>query len=229
MEKKEPRELIIQQLREKASLKQDVFQTTSALFEDLKQTLSEISDDICGELCEIDKRVEIEFRSKGAYEAELKFGGDVLLFHMHTNVFNFDKAHPVWRTSYVRDDESRSYCGMINVYNFLSDSIKYNRINDSGYLVARIFINRDQHFFVEGKRQLGFLYNDFMHSTLDKNKLKEIIYSTILYTIDFDLLTPVYDQVKEISLMEVQEISNNLKIKTGKRLGFKFEADTDSQ
>ena len=58
---------------------------------------------------------------------------------------------------------------MINIYNFLADSFKYNRLNDVGYLVGRVFLNKDLHYFVEGKRQLGFLYNDFVNDKLKTN------------------------------------------------------------
>jgi hypothetical protein len=42
------------------------------------------------------------------------------------------------------------YFGVVNVYNFLSDSFRYNRERDLGYLVARIFLNKEGHFFVQG-------------------------------------------------------------------------------
>ena len=45
---------------------------------------------------------------------------------------------------------------MINIYNFLSDSFVYDRERDLGYLVARVFLNKEGHFFVQGKKQLGF-------------------------------------------------------------------------
>ena len=45
----------------------------------------------------------------------------------------------------------RSFCGVINIYNFLSQTLlKYNRLNDAGFLIASVFINKDYHFFVEG-------------------------------------------------------------------------------
>ena len=40
--------------------------------------------------------------------------------------------------------------------------------NDLGYLIGRIFINHENHFMVQGKRQLGFLYNDFINQLLIK-------------------------------------------------------------
>jgi hypothetical protein len=33
--------------------------------------------------------------------------------------------------------------------------------------VARLFLNKDGHFFVQGKRQLGFLYNDLANNPID--------------------------------------------------------------
>ena len=228
MEKKSVKELILEQLQEKSCMKQDVFQQTAHFFEILKEILAEIAEELKQDIGKQDNRIEIEYTSRGKYEAELKFAGDVLIFQMHSNVFNFDKSHRLYKTSYVKGDELRAYCGIINVYNFLADSIKYNRFNDSGYLVARLFVNKEDHFFVEGKRQLGFLYNDFINSTLDRKTLKDIVQSTILYTLDFDLLTPPYDQMKEITVHEVHELTNEMKIKTGKRLGFRFESDSDS-
>ena len=80
---------------------------------------------------------------------------------------------------------------------------------------------------VQGKRQLGFLYNDFIHSTVDKDKLKSIVQSAILYSLDFDLLVPSYDLVKEVTVDQVREVSDTLKLRTGKRLGFVFEKNND--
>ena len=39
---------------------------------------------------------------------------------------------------------------------------------------------------------------------------------------DFDLLVPNYDIVKEVSVDQVKQISDSLKLRTGKRLGFVF-------
>ena len=175
----------------------------------------------------VDKDVLVDFIDKSEYEFHIKFGGDILVFFMHTNVFDFEKSHAIWKTSYLKEDELRAYCGMINVYNFLSDSFKYNRLNDVGYLVGRIFLNKDLHYFVEGKRQLGFLYNDFVNEVINNDKIRKIIESSILYSMDFDLLTPHYDTMKVVSVNEVNEVTSAMSIKTGKRLGFKFQADND--
>lgn len=220
-------EMILQVLKEKSSLKQDVYQKNIAVFRMLKEVAKELGKELKPLANTIDKRLVVEFSEKAEFEFELRVAGDILIFSMHTNVFEFDTSHNIWKSSYVRDNESRSYCGMINIYNFLADSFKYNRANDLGYLVARIFVNFEDHFFVEGKRQLGFLYNDFANSIIDKAQLRNIVESAILYCLDFDLFTPPFDEVKVISLAQVQESSAAMSIKTGKRLGFRFQADTD--
>jgi hypothetical protein len=172
-----------------------------------------------------DKPVPFESKVISDFQLELKFAGDLLLFNMHTNIFEFPRQHEVMRTSYVKDDKSRSYCGVINIYNFLADSFKYNRINDSGYLIGRIFINKDNHYFIEGKRELGFLFNNFGKHILDKSKATNILETAISYTINFDLLTPPYEQVKIVNVEAMKTALDAISLKTGKRLGFKFQAD----
>ena len=144
---------------------------------------------------------------------------------MHSNIFEFDRSHGIWKTSYVKSDKTASYCGIINIYNFLSDSIKYNRMQDLGYLVGRIFINKDFHYFAEGKRQLGFFFNDFGNTILEKESLTNMITLAINYTLEFDLLVPPYDTVKIASVEQISDRIQLSKLRTGKRLGFQFNAD----
>lgn len=222
-----PKEKILKLLKEKSVVKQDVFHLTIDVFGEFKKVIKSVAKDLSRDLSKIDDRVVIEYTDKSEFEVELRVAGDILLFYMHTNVFDFDKSHGIWKTSYVRENEMNSYCGMINVYNFLNDSFKYDRLNDLGYLIARVFVNREHHYFVEGKRQLGFLYNDFVNSTLDKTHIKNIVESAILYSLDFDLFVPQFDDVKEVSVHEIKMALNSMQLKTAKRLGFRFMADND--
>ena len=227
MSKPTGKELILKVLKEKSSLKQDVFYKNISVFEDLKQVVKEVVGEVKKEITKIDTRINIDYREKGLYEIELKVAGDILFFHMHTNVFEFDKSHPMWKTSYIRNMPSRSFCGMIYIYNFLADSLKYNRVNDVGYMIARMFINNESHYFVEGKRQLGFLYNDFPNAVISRQALKNIVESAIIYALDFDLFTPPFEEMQEVSVSQILEASENMRIKTGKRLGFRFQSDSD--
>ena len=222
-----PRELIVQALRTKSAMKQDVYRATVELFELMKEVLREIAEDLEKEVTKKDERLGVAFTDKGSLTGELRVAGDVIIFQMHTNVFKLDQSHSLWKTSYLEDDEMRGYFGVVNVYNFLSDSFKFKRERDLGYLVARIFLNKEGHFFVQGKRQLGFLYNDLQGNTMDRASLKEVLYSVVIYVLEFDLLAPPYDQVNQVTVSEMNELNANLTISTGKRLGFRFQADVD--
>ncbi len=227
MEKLTPHELILKTLKEKSSMKQDVYSNTLHAFKILKSSAKQIVADLKDGIVSIDKRIILEFREKGEFEFELRIAGDLLIFSMHTNVFEFDKPHQIWRNSYVKEDPTRSFCGIINIYNFLNDSFLYNRINDVGYVIGRVFVNKENHYFIEGKRQLGFLYNDFVHAVIDEVALKSVMESTVLYCLNFDLFTPPFDAIKEVSVSDMQAVSESMQIKTGKRLGFRFQVDND--
>lgn len=227
MEKLPPRELILKTLKEKSSMKQDVYMNTYKAFKAMKTVAKSLVNELKEEIAAVDKRVVVEYREKSEFEFELRVAGDLLIFVMHTNIFEFDKSHQVWKSSYVKDDHARSFCGIINIYNFLNDSFAYNRINDLGYVIGRVFVNKENHYFIEGKRQLGFLYNDFVHSVIDEKAIRSILESSILYCLNFDLLTPPFDAIKEVSVSDMQVASDSRQIKTGKRLGFRFQVDSD--
>jgi hypothetical protein len=213
---------IIKALEVKAGTKQFIFRKTIEIFNIFKLQMAQVAQEVAKEMRAIDPNIEVTSQNNGNFEAELKFSGDTLMFLMHTNVFNFPPEHAIHKTEYVKEDPLRSYCGMILIYDFLSDSIKYGRMNDIGYLIARIFINKDGHFFVQGKRQFSFLYNDFSAFEINPEIIRLIVQTSILHTIDFDLFVPPFEEVKEVSLMQKIMEAGNAALKTGKRLGFTY-------
>lgn len=221
-------ETILQLIQEKSILKQDVYQLTTETFKELKKALQESIEEIKSKFGNQDPRVEFYYKNKGDLQAEIKVAGDILVFQMHTNVFQFDKTHSLWKSGYFQNNEANSYVGVINIYNFLSDSFKYNREQDLGYLIGRIFINREKHFMVQGKRQLGFLFQDMINSNLDETALKSIIESTILYTLNFDLFIPPYEAIQQLTVDDIQNMNHGISGATGKRLGFQFGIENNS-
>ena len=213
---------IINKLTKKATTKQEVHRVCKSFFDMLKEVVSELSEELSEEISTLDKHVEIKYFDKGEFEIQLKFSGDTLIFHMHTNTFLFDKSHQIWKSSYVKKNEYRAYCGVINIYNFLSDSFKYNRINDIGFLIGRLFINKEKHFFTEGNGRMSFLYNNFQNDILDKKVLKNIVNELMLYAMDDELISPPLKDVQVVSLNQINQMSQNMKLKTVKKLGFKF-------
>ena len=211
----------------KSELKQNVYQATKDTFELFRKETRELIELFRTRCREEGRQVAFEFTDRGDFEFEVKFAGDILLFMMHTNVFEFSRDHQVMKTPYVREDPRRSYCGVIHIYNFLADSFAYQRDNDLGYMIGRVFINRERHYFIEGKRELGMLYTNFNTSTVTPESVQGIIESAIEYTTNFDLLTPPYDEVKLVSVGEMRTNFDKKSIVTGKRLGFRFQADNE--
>lgn len=226
MTDKEVRESLLEALVIKSNVKQQVFDNTLKAFNILKKVLKQLAMDYSSKIkLDIPASSLPVFKDRGSFEAEFQIAGDLLIFSMHSNVFEFDDKHPVWNTTYIKDDPLRSYCGTINIYNFLADSFKYNRPNDLGYLVARIFVNKDNHFFVEGKRQSDEVVKDFAMDSVSPGLIRQIIETAIQYCIEFDLLVPPYDQVKMATVEQMNQKMSHSKMSTGKRLGFSFNSD----
>lgn len=222
-ENKLPRikELMLQ----KSSTKQKAFRNVREVFRQLKDTAREIADTLSKEISAQDPSVEVKFYEKSEVEIHLKFSGDTLVFMMHTNIFDFPSDHYIHQTAYLKEDPMREYCGLIQIYNFLADSLKYNREGDMGYLVGRMFVNNENHFFIEGKRPLSFLYSDFRNCCIDQNTLHNIITEAMYYCLNFDLLAPPIDAVSYITVEQKNLMSFSSGMPTGKMLGFRNQTD----
>lgn len=220
---------LFQVINRKGQLKQLVYRNTLDSINLIKKVITDLQKEYQKSYSLDPLAIPFIHKDMGEFEVHLQFAGDILIFAMHTNIFEFSRYHEVMSTNYIREDKSRSYCGIINIYNFLADSYKYNRENDVGYLIGRIFINKDKSYFIEGKREVGLLYNNFGQEVLDEKAAANIVESAIMYTINFDLLTPPYDTLKEISLAEMKSMADSYALKTGKRLGFRFQADNSEE
>lgn len=226
MNEKEIRASLLEAFVIKSTVKQKVYTNTKQTFKILKKVLYSLEKDYQSMLKDqVEQQAMPAFRERGPFEAEFEIGGDLLIFSMHSNVFEFDNKSPVLKSDYIQDDPLRSYCGMINIYNFLADSFRYHRDKDLGYLVARIFVNKDNHFFVEGKRQTEENVKSFAIDTISPGVIRQIVETAIRYCIEFDLLVPPYDAVKLATVEQMQEKIIHSKMTTGKRLGFAFNSD----
>ena len=212
---------------DKSDLKRQVYYATKETFEMFRNITRELMSLFEEQAHKEGRDVHFSFTDHGDFEFEVKFAGDVLVFVMHSNVFEFSRDHQVMKSPYIRDDKRRSYCGVIRIYNFLADSFLYNRDQDLGYMIGRVFVNNEKHYFIEGKRELGMLYNNFNTSLITSESVQGIVESAIEYTTNFDLLTPPYDEVKLVSVGEMRSDLDKKSMVTGKRLGFRFQADTD--
>lgn len=221
--KVEPRKFIQNILESKAALKQDIYQDTLNLFKTFKELINQEIEALKESVT--DERIRLRVEDGGDFETRVYIGSDVLVFHMHTNVFKLPDDSPIWQTDYLKEDKQRGYFGMILIYNFLADSYLKTRLNDVGYLIGRIFINKEEHFMVEGKGQLGFLFRDITQSKLNEAIMCNIIQVAFVFALEFDLFTPPYDVISKVSVNQMLELNSRENVSTGKRLGFKFEAE----
>lgn len=224
-----PTDPIVHLLKSKSSLKLDVFDIVKLQFREFRNQAEKLVKKLKEETQLFDKRIQIEFTERGEFYFELMVAGDLLVFFMHSNIFEFDKNHYLWQSKYIKQDNDAIFCGQITVYNFLSDSFRYNRVNDIGYPIARIFINKDKHYTAEGKGKINQKHGNFSEQTLNPEIISEIISDLVVYCMNFDLFVSPFQELPEISVGEVAQISEFLAPRTGKRLGFKFNFEEEKQ
>jgi len=214
-----------ERLESQSLLKQDVYEKTLECYTLFRGVVQQLLDDLRKDVP--NERVRLDYDVNGDYETHAFIGSDVLVFHMHSNVFTFAKEHGIWKNSYVEKDERRAYCGVINIYNFLADSFLHNRMKDMGYMIGRVFINIDGHFMVEGKGPLGFLFKDFKDRVFDEEAMREVAEVAAKHAIDFDLHTPPFEKVQHVNVLQIKTLSSAQEMKTGKRLGFRFQSELE--
>ena len=217
-------ENILKLIQEKGTTAIDVFNRSKETFEIFKSELQKMERELKLKMMSIDPRVLVDFDDKGKLEVHLKVANDEIVFLMQPSVFTLDENHPAMKSSYMRDDTTRNVCGMICIYNFLSDSFKFNRVLDSGLLVARIFINKEMHFIMEGKRQMGLLFNNFPVDVVDAEKVKSIIEKVVIHCLENDTSAPAYDLMQLATVQELVNRSGQV-FESGKRFGFVMQSE----
>ena len=73
------------------------------------------------------------------------------------------------------------------------------------------------------------MFRSFDKALMTEEAAHKLITSAVKYTLNFDLLTPPYEEVKLLTVQQVQTSLDNMKIRTGKRVGFKFQADKEEE
>ena len=217
------REHLLKLLLDKSALKQDVADDCEKVFMSFKKAIYKELDAL--KLKIKDPRIRLNYEDKGEHEIHAYIGSDVLVFNLHRNVFKMPDNDPLWGTAYFRSNENNGYFGIINIFNFLAESFLQHRMNDSGYLIGRIFINHERHFYVEGKGHLGSLFRDTQNSVVNDEVIAAIVQLAFAYALQFDLHIPPFDYFSEISVEQIQLMGESLKLETAKRLGFKMKSE----
>lgn len=218
--------LITAALQEKATLKQGIFRNTVEVFNRLKNLAAGVTDQLSERLSGQEKMLKIEFREVNDYEFHLRFSGDLLIFTMHSNIITFPEEHVLGLSRYMQEDPRRAFFGHIMVYNFMADSFTFNRLEDRGYLVSRLLVNIENHFFVEGVRQFTHAFPDVAQNQLTDVVLQNLVEIAMLVAIENDLVATPYQEIQVISLG--QKLANQM-VSTGQKVGFQMRSQSEPQ
>lgn len=212
-------EAIFEGLKQKSITKQTIYRNTKETFDQLRLCAAEIVDSLSRKITPVDSSVIIEYRNVNDLEFQIKFSGDLLIFVMHSNVITFPEENELVSSDYVEADFRRRFFGHIMAYNFMADSIKYGRMNDPGYLIARLLVNYENHFYLEGVTQLDLPYTDISTNVLDEEVLRLFIESAMIASVNNDLMAPDIEDIRKITVKQKME---NQQVSRGQKLGFSF-------
>ena len=216
----DPIEHIQRLLENKSTAKQITYKNLIGSFETLAKESKRVAGELKKKIKPNDHDVTVDFKRINDHEFQVKLAGDLLIFVLHTNIVTFDDEHEVMKNPYVRENEINRYFGQIMIYNFMSDSVKFNRVNDPGYLLARLLINHDGRYIVEGEGKLGLVYSQISEASITEVDLNILVKLALTLAIENDLMAPPYPQVKFITLY--QKLEKTQELGAGQKIGFRM-------
>ncbi|RYU78500.1 hypothetical protein EWM57_13810 [Hymenobacter persicinus] len=217
---------IFEGLKQKSIAKQAIFRNTGAAFDLLRKVSQELVVELSRKLSPVDSSVLVEYRPVSDMEFHIKFSGDLLVFVMHSNIVTFPDDYGPMPSKYVEQDFRRRFFGHIMAYNFMADSIKYQRLNDPGYLVGRLLINIENHYFLEGVQQLELPDNDMADNFLTPDMLRLFVESAMIAAVNNDLIAPPMQDIQKITVKQKLE---NQQVSRGSKVGFSFSSEQKPQ
>ncbi len=207
-------------LESKSAAKQTTYKHLLAAFSLLSKEAKRITAELKKKANPNDNDVTIEFSAVNEHEFHVKLAGDLLIFVLHTNIVTFADDHTIMQDPYMKQQEVNRYFGQIMIYNFMSDSLKFNRVNDPGYLLARLMINQDNRFFIEGEGQLATLFSRVSEQPLTNEVLDALVKLSLAIAIENDLMAMPYPDVKFITLH--QKLEHTPDMGGGQKMGFQM-------
>lgn len=211
-------------LSSKAKLKQKVWKNAIRFFDGLKME----AEAVILELTEKDRDddgIRLEFKAISDFEFHVYFGSDLVVFSLQTNIITFDSSHYLMQNKYLQQDIDLTFFGQILIYDFMADSLLYNRTEDTGYLLGRILVNRDNHFMIEGVRDLHYLFEGIEKAVGSKENNQLLIYKSLAVAIDSDLLAPDFKQLQFTTLGVRMKADRELG--HGAKIGFQLSTNDD--
>lgn len=219
-QQRDPIDYIKFMLESKSAAKQTTFRHLSEAFNSMSDDSKRIVAELTNVVHTADQDVTLYHKPINKHEFHVKLAGDLLIFVMHTNIITFDDEHEVMKDDYIQKDEVNRYFGQINIYNFMYDSLRYNRGNDPGYLIGRLMINHEDRFFMEGESAFVSQYGKISAEPIDDAALQNIVKHSLQIAIKNDLMAPPYSKVRSITLNQKNE--HTIELGGGQKIGFQM-------
>jgi hypothetical protein len=216
----DPLDRIQKLLEYKSTAKQVTYKKLIAAFELLAKESKRVIAELKKKVKSTDADVTLGFERVNEHEFQVKLAGDMLVFVLHTNIVTFDDAHEVMKDPYIQSADINRYFGQIMIYNFMSDSLRFHRVNDPGYLLARLLINHDGRYIIEGEGKLGVVFSHISESSITEADLNILVKLALTLAIENDLMAPPYTQVKFITLY--QKLEKTQELGAGQKIGFRM-------
>jgi len=214
-------------LENKSSAKQTTYKNLLTAFGTLAHESEQVVEELRKQINPGDEDVIVDFQQVNEHEFQVKLAGDLLIFVLHTNIVTFEESHPAMQLPYCKENDINRYFGQIMIYNFMSDSIRYHRVNDPGYLLARILLNHENRFLVEGEGILGQMFSTISASTLQPGDLKLLVENALAIAIENDLMAPPFPKVRFITLH--QKMEKTLELGAGQKIGFRMKYEDNNR
>ena len=211
---------IINKIETTSQLKKNLFEQVTSFFTDLEKTCREVAIELQKESA--NNTIAVKIEKINDYEFLFRVGGDVLVFILQSNIVRLSDDAYISKSKYLKDDVTLRYFGQVLVYNFLADTLTYGRLDDPGYLISRILINRENHFFLEGDRKIVFEFPELKDNPITKDKNRKLVENLVLSALNNDLLAPNFNDIMLISYH--QKLEHTSSMGNPKKIGFDFFA-----
>ena len=197
----------------------EVMANTNDAFNILLKTANKIKNEFAS--YPHDDKLSFQVNQNSPYVFEVSFGSDMLAFITHTEVYTLPKEHELSRMKYISQDKSKANCGVIDIFNFLTSSFKYHRMDDTGALIGRILVNKEKHFNVTGQKELAAIVNKFDKDVFDETFAEEIINAAIKVALHLDIYIPTTTELNNVTLETFLSFRDKMQLRSGKKIGFK--------
>lgn len=151
-----------------------------------------------------------------------RIGADVLVFILQSNIVRLPDETYLSKSKYLKEDITLRFFGQILIYNFLADTITFGRLDDPGYLICRILMNREKKFYLEGDRKIVYSFPELKENPMTTEKLRTLVELLTQAALDNDLLAPSFQDIMLITYH--QKLEHTSSMGNPQKIGFEMFA-----